>query len=64
MKAPVLLDHLCTQLREAQLDHWIVPVTALYHTTYREAYAAGKNDCEERWADHFEDITDENSQGE
>ncbi|NBV25191.1 MAG: hypothetical protein EBS05_25140 [Proteobacteria bacterium] len=59
MKAPVLFETLCVQLREAKLTAWIGPVTTLYHTTYREAYAAGKGDCEERWADQQEEEADD-----
>jgi hypothetical protein len=59
MKAPVVLEALCEQLREAQLEGWTARVTQLYHLTYREAYAAGQGDCEERWADLQEEDDDE-----
>ncbi len=59
MKAPVVLETLCEQLREAQLHAWVTRVTQLYQLTYREAYAAGQSDCEERWADQQEDIDEQ-----
>ena len=59
MKAPVLLDALTTQLREAQLGEWASRVAQLYQLTYREAYAAGRGDCEERWEEQREEDEDE-----
>lgn len=59
MKAPVLLDTLCAQLREAELGVWVPRITHLYHLTYREAYASGQGDCEERWEDQREEDEDE-----
>ena len=59
MKAPLLLEKMCAQLRNAELDHWVAPVRTLYHTTYREAYAAGRGDCEERWTERQEDEHDD-----
>ena len=55
MKAPILFEQLCAKLREAHLTQWIAPLTTLYHTTYRDAYAAGKGDCEEQWLLREED---------
>lgn len=59
MKAPMLLDKLCAELQEAELGRWVAPVRTLYHTTYREAYAAGQGDCEERWTEQQEDADDD-----
>jgi hypothetical protein len=59
MKAPLLLEKMCAQLHEAELDRWVAPVRTLYHTTYREAYEAGRGDCEERWTERQEDDDDD-----
>lgn len=59
MKAPMLLDKLCAQLQEADCGSWVPSVRALYHTTYKEAYAAGQDDCEEQWSERTTDEREE-----
>lgn len=56
MRAAIELDKLTKELKE-----WGVPaplvkkVEGLYKLTYKEAYADGQSDCEERHADEEED---------
>ena len=56
MRAAIELDKLTKDLKE-----WGVPapllkkVEALYKLTYKEAYADGQSDCEERHAEEEED---------
>jgi len=65
MRAAIELDRLIQELKE-----WGVPapltkkVEALYKVTYKEAYADGQSDCEERHAEEEEDRDERDTEPE
>lgn len=65
MRAAIELDKLTRELKE-----WGVPapltkkVEALYKLTYKEAYADGQSDCEERHAEEEEDRDERDTEPE